>query len=92
MAIIPARIQEHINGVDRNRSLLFGVSAGLTALWSLYRVFWLLYSATVLSGVGVSSASLIFSGVFWGAVAVAAAVVAIAFLSRYAKDAQTPSA
>jgi hypothetical protein len=86
MSIIPARIQEQVNRVDRTRSLWFGISAGLTALWSLYRVFWLLYSATVLSGVGVSSASLIFSAVIWGAVGVAAAVVAVAFLSRYAKQ------
>ena len=86
MSIIPARIQDHVNGVDRTRSLWFGISAGLTALWSVYRVFWLLYSATVLSGVGVSSASLIFSAVIWSAVGVAAAVVAFVFLTRYAKQ------
>lgn len=85
MNLVPTRIQEQVNRVDRSKSLIFGIAAGVTALWSLYRVFWLLYSASVLSSVGVSSASLIFSLVLWSAVGIAAGAVAAAFLIRYAK-------
>lgn len=83
MSIIPTRIQEQVNRVDRTRSLLIGIGTGLTALWAIYRVFWLIYSATVLSGVGISAPALLFSAVIWGAVGVAAGVVSAAFLLRY---------
>lgn len=86
MSIVPTRIQEQISRVDRTRSLVIGISAGLTALWSIYRVFWLLYAATTLSSVGWSPVSLVFPFVLWGAIGVVAAFVAIAFLLRYAKQ------
>ncbi|MDO3635713.1 hypothetical protein [Mycolicibacterium arseniciresistens] len=87
MNIIPTRVQEQVDRVERTPSLVLGIFAGMTALWSLYRVFWLLYSASVLSGVGISAASLIFSAVIWVAVGVGAAVVSAAFLIRYSKQA-----
>ena len=86
MNIVPTRIQDQINRVDRTRSLVFGISAGITALWCIYRLIWLVYTATVLSGVGWSPVSLVFPFVLWGAIGVAAAVAAIAFLTRYAKQ------
>jgi hypothetical protein len=85
MNTVLARIQEQVNRVDRSRSLLIGISTGLVALWSLYRVFWLFYSMSVLSGVGYSSGSLVISTLFWGAVGVATAAVSAAFLIRYLK-------
>lgn len=87
MNIIPTRVQEQVDRVERTPSLVLGIFAGMTALWSLYRVFWLLYSASVLSGVGFSAASLIFSAVIWVAVGVGAGVVSAAFLIRYSKQA-----
>jgi hypothetical protein len=86
MNIVPTRLQEQVNRVDRNRSLIIGISAGLTALWSIYRLFWLLYAATTLSHVGFSPVSLIFPFVLWGIIGVAAGFVALAFLVRYAKQ------
>jgi hypothetical protein len=86
MNIVPARIQEQVNRVDRTRALVIGISAGVTALWSIYRLFWLIYTATTLSSVGYSPVSLVFPFVLWGAVGVAAGFVAIAFLLRYAKQ------
>ncbi|HEX4557659.1 MAG TPA: hypothetical protein VH166_00395 [Mycobacterium sp.] len=86
MNIVPTRIQEQVNRIDRTRSLAIGISAGLTALWSIYRLFWLLYTATTLSSVGFSAASLIFPFVLWGVIGVAAAFVAFAFLVRYSKQ------
>ncbi len=86
MNALLARIQDQVTRVDRTRSLIFGISAGVTALWAAYRVFWLLYSASVLSSVGLSSASLVFSLVLWTVVGLVAAAVAAAFLIRYAKQ------
>jgi hypothetical protein len=85
--IVPTRIQEQINRVERTPSLVIGISAGLTALWSLYRLFWLIYTATVLSNVGWSPVSLVFPFVLWAVIGVAAAFAAFAFLTRYAKQA-----
>ena len=86
MNIVPTRIQEQVNRVERTPSLVIGISAGLTALWSVYRLFWLLYTATVLSNVGWSPVSLVFPFVLWGVIGVAAAIVSVAFLTRYAKE------
>ena len=86
MNIVPTRIQEQINRVDRNKSLGIGIAAGLAALWSLYRVFWLVYTAATLSSVGWSPVSLVFPFVLWGVIGVVAAVVSVAFLLRYSKQ------
>jgi hypothetical protein len=85
MSIVPARIQEQVDRVDRTRSLVIGIVAGVTALWSIYRVFWLIYAATTLSTFGVSAASLIFPLILWGVIGVVAAFAAYVFLVRYAK-------
>lgn len=86
MSIIPDRIQEQVSRIDRTRSLWIGISAGITALWSLYRVFWLFYATTALSSVGYTGISLIFPLVLWGAIAVAAGFVSAVFLLRYSKQ------
>jgi hypothetical protein len=84
--IVPTRIQEQVNRIDRTRSLWFGISAGIAALWCIYRIFWLIYTATVLSSVGWSPVSLVFPFVLWGAIGVVAGLAAVAFLTRYAKQ------
>jgi hypothetical protein len=86
MNIVPVRIQEQVSRIDRTRSLAIGISAGLTALWSVYRLFWLLYPATTLSSFGISAGSLVFSFVLWGAIGAVAAFAAFVFLVRYAKQ------
>jgi inner membrane protein involved in colicin E2 resistance len=82
MKILPAGIEEQIDRVDRNRSLIIGISAGLTALWCIYRVLWSIYlslSYDFLFG------SLVFSIILWGVIGVVAGVAAFGFLTRYAK-------
>ena len=86
MNIVPTRIQEQIDRVDRTRSLVIGIAAGVTALWCIYRLFWLLYLATTLSSIGWSPVSLVFPFVLWGVIGVVAVIAAIAFLTRYAKQ------
>ncbi|MBV9514702.1 MAG: hypothetical protein JO280_11775 [Mycobacteriaceae bacterium] len=85
MKIVPTPIEEQINRVDRTPSLAIGIACGVTALWCLYRLFWLLYVAATLSGVGWSPVSLVFPFVLWGVIGVAAAIAAAGFLTRYAK-------
>jgi hypothetical protein len=86
MKIVPTRIEEQINRVDRTRSLIIGISSAVVALWCLYRLFWLLYVATALSSVGWSPVSLIFPFVLWGVIGAVAVVSATGFLMRYAKQ------
>lgn len=62
-----------------------GISAGFTALLSIYRVCWLIYTAATFSSVGWSPAALVFPLVLWGAVAVGTGLVSAAFLLQYAK-------
>lgn len=86
MSIIPARVAEQISRVDRTRSLWIGISAGVTALWSVYRVFWLFYAAATLSSVGYTGLSLVFPLVLWAAIAVVAGTVSAVFLLRYSRE------
>jgi hypothetical protein len=89
MKIVPTRIEEQINRVDRTRSLAIGITTGLTALWCAYRLFWLLYTAITFSSVGWSPISLVFPFVLWGVIGVVAAIAAIGFLTRYARASST---
>jgi predicted peptidase len=86
MSIIPASVQDQVNRIDRTRALWIAISAGVTALWSLYRVFWLFYAAATLSSVGYTGVSLVFPLILWGAIAVVAGTVSAVFLLRYNKQ------
>jgi inner membrane protein involved in colicin E2 resistance len=82
MKILPTNIEEQIDRVDRNRSLIIGIGAGLLAFWSLYRVLWSIYLSLTYDFL---FGSLVFSIVLWGVVGVAATIAATGFLTRYAK-------
>ncbi len=82
MKILPPNIEEHIDGVDRNRSLIIGISTGLLAFWCLYRVLWSIYLSLTYDFL---FGSLVFSIVLWGVIGVAATIAATSFLTRYAK-------
>jgi hypothetical protein len=80
MRIVPASLEEQINRVDRQRSLYIGISAGLVAVWSVFRLIWALYIASTF---GSFAGAMVFQFVLWGAVGTAAAVAAVGFLTRY---------
>lgn len=82
MKYLPPSIEEHIDRVDRNRSLIIGISTGLLAFWCIYRVLWSIYLSLTYDFL---FGSLVFSIVLWGAIGVAAAIAATGFLTRYAK-------
>jgi hypothetical protein len=82
MKILPANIEEQIDGIDRNRSLIIGISTGLLAFWCLYRVLWSIYLSVTYD---FMFGSLVFSIVLWGVIGAVATIAATAFLTRYAK-------
>jgi hypothetical protein len=82
MKILPTGIEEQIDRVDRNRSLIIGISAGLLAFWSIYRVLWSIYLSLTYDFL---FGSLVFSIVLWGVIGVVAAIAATGFLTRYSK-------
>lgn len=86
MNIVPTRIQEQISQVDRTYSLVIGISTGVAALWSIYRVFWFVYTAATFSSIGWSPVSLVFPLIMWSVFAVGMGLVSVAFLLRYAKN------
>jgi hypothetical protein len=82
MQLLPTSIQEHVNRIDRQRSLMLGISAGLLAAWSFFRLIWLLY---ITATFGLFLGSLVFQFVLWGVVGTVAAIAAVALLTRYSK-------
>ncbi|MCF6387070.1 hypothetical protein L2K20_08795 [Mycobacterium sp. MBM] len=90
MNVIPTPIQELTNRVEKTPALVIAIVSGLTALWSVYRLLWLVYAGFALSTFGLSPISLIISFVVWGAVAVAAGLAAFAFWTRYRTASEHP--
>jgi hypothetical protein len=90
MNVIPAQIQDLTKRVEKTPALVIALFSGLTALWSVYRLLWLVYAGFTLSSFGLSPISLIISFVVWTVVAVAAGLAAFAFWTRYSTaDEQT---
>lgn len=86
MKLLPVSIEQQINRVDRTRSLVAGISFGLLAFWSFYRVIWMLYLTIAYNFL---FGSLMFSVVLWGVIGAVATIAAIAFLTRYARAAES---
>jgi hypothetical protein len=82
MKIVPTPIQQHIDRVDRQRSLGIGISCGLLAFWSVYRVIWSLYLTMTYNFL---FGSLVFQIVLWGVIGAAAGIAATGFLTHYTK-------
>lgn len=82
MKILPASIEQQINRIDRTRSLIAGISFGLLAFWSFYRVLWMLYLTIAYNFL---FGSLMFSIVLWAVIGAVATIAAVAFLTRYVR-------
>jgi hypothetical protein len=83
MNIVPTRIQEQVNRVDRNYSLYIAIATAVITLWCVYQLFWAVYAAAVLSSYGWSPISMVFSFVIWGGIGVVAAIASVTFWLRY---------
>ncbi|EHB47825.1 hypothetical protein MycrhDRAFT_5951 [Mycolicibacterium rhodesiae JS60] len=88
MKIVPTPIAQQIDRVDRQYSLYIGISTGLLAFWSIYRVIWSLYLALTYDFV---FGSLVFPILLWGVIGVVAAIVSLGFVTRYLKGSATGS-
>jgi hypothetical protein len=82
MNILPTGIEEKINRVDRQRSLYIGISTGVLAVWSFYRLIWMLHIGMTF---GWFLGAMAFSLVLWGVIGTVAAVASFGFLTRYRK-------
>jgi hypothetical protein len=88
MKIVPTSIAQQIDRVDRQYSLAIGISTGLLAFWSIYRVIWSLYLALTYDFV---FGALVFPIVLWGVIGVVAAITSIGFITRHLKGSATGS-
>jgi hypothetical protein len=86
MNIVPTRVQEQVNRVDRTYALVIGIMSALTLLWVVYRLFWLTYSAIAFSSYGLTFFSIAFSFVWTLVIGALAGVNAFLFLRRYARQ------
>jgi hypothetical protein len=83
MNLLPTGIEEKINRVDRQRSLYIGISTGAVAVWSFYRLIWMLYIGMTF---GWYFGAMAFSLVLWGVIGTVASVASFGFLTRYRKE------
>lgn len=83
MKILPTSVEQQIERVDRTRSLIFGISSALVAIWCLYRVLWSIYLTMTYDFL---FGSLVFSIVLWGVIGTVAAIAAFGFLTRYSRQ------
>ena len=84
MKIVPAPIAVQIDRVDRQHSLYIGISTGLLAFWSIYRVLWSIYLAVTYDAI---FGSLVFPIVLWALIGAVAAVASVGFVTRHLKGA-----
>ncbi|BBY66897.1 hypothetical protein [Mycolicibacterium helvum] len=82
MKIVPTPITQQIDRVDRQYSLAIGISTGLLAFWSIYRVIWSIYLALTYDFI---FGALVFPIVLWGVIGVVAAITSYGFVTRYRK-------
>ena len=82
MNIVPTRIQEAVNGVDRTRALAMGILSGVAAFFALWKILWLVLGVAVLSGLGYSAFGLVLSLLWWSAIAALGTFWSVAFLRR----------
>jgi hypothetical protein len=62
MKIVPARVEQYVNRVDRKTSLIVGIFCAVGALFCVFRLVLALFAVTMLSSVGWSSPCRWFSG------------------------------
>jgi hypothetical protein len=91
MKIVPTRLEEYANRVDRRTSLIVGISCAVGAVFCAFRLVVVLSTIGMLSSVGwsvVSPVSLVLHLVWWAVIAVVTAIMAVAYLTRYARGPQ----
>ncbi len=86
MSTILTRVHESVSRVDRTRALVMGILTGLAAFFALWKIFWLIFAAATLSGLGYSGFWLVLSLLWWGAIAALGVFWSAVFLLRYPKQ------
>jgi hypothetical protein len=86
MSTILTRVQESVSRVDRTRALVMGTLTGLAAFFAFWKIFWLIFAAATLSGLGYSGFWLVLGLLWWGAIAALGVFWSVAFLRRYSSQ------
>jgi hypothetical protein len=85
MKIVPTRVEQQINRVDRTPSLIIGIICAVIAAWCLLNLVQLISVLMMFSSVGWFFGSLVPQFLLYGILGAAAAIGATGFLTRYAK-------
>ena len=89
MNIVPTRVQEAVNSVDRTRALVIGILSGVAAFFALWKIFWLVFGVATLSSLGYLGYSgfwMVVSLLWWAAIAALGVFWSVAFLRRYSRQ------
>jgi hypothetical protein len=86
MNIVPARVEQQINRVDRTPSLVIGIICAVIAAWlCLISLVQLISVLMMFSGIGLFFGSLVPQFLLYGILGAVAVIGATGFLTRYAK-------
>lgn len=88
MNIVPPPIEAYLNRVPRRTALIAGISSAVAAVFCVFRLVLAISALGMLSGMGytvASPVSLVLHLVWWAAIAVITAIMAVLYLTRYAR-------
>lgn len=86
MSIIPAKMEQAADNMDRTRALVIGIFSGIAAFFALWKIFWAVFAAATLSSFGYSPVWLILTVLWWGAIAALGVGWSVVFLRRYSSQ------
>jgi hypothetical protein len=85
MKIVPTRVEQQIDRVDRTPSLVIGIICAVIAAWCLITVLQLISVLMMFESIGWFFGSLLPQFLLYGVVGGVAVIGATGFLTRYAK-------
>jgi hypothetical protein len=85
MNIVPTRVEQQINRVDRTPSLVIGIICAAIAAWCLISFVQLVSVMMMFSSIGWFFGSIVPQFLLYGLIGAAAVIGAVGFLTRYSK-------
>ena len=85
MNIVPTKVEQQINRVDRTPSLVIGIICVIVAVWCLISLVQLISVLMMFASIGLFFGSLLPQLLLYGVLGAVAVIGATGFLTRYAK-------